>query len=166
MGNLRDQLKKAQLLSDQEARRLAHEARVERKVKGHEAIEQEQASHRAAIEKLQADERGRTAAVQAEIETARRVREELAAAAAILANEARKPSGAVKWYFTAPDGSLPCLEVSPREVQELRAGMLCVVRSGPPSTHDYRLLPAELCKRVGKVMPAAVVHAPRGLLPG
>lgn len=164
MGNLRDQLKKAQLLSDKDARRLAHEARVERKEKGHEVLAQEQAQRQHELQRLQEQERAAKAAQQAEVEAARKAEEELAAVRAILAHEARKSGGAVKWYFATDDGSLPCLEVSPREAQELRAGMLCVVRSGPAGTHDYRLLGTELCRRVARHLPELVAYAPRGVL--
>ena len=39
--NLRDQLKKANLISDKKAKQLAHQQRVERKEKGREQLEQE-----------------------------------------------------------------------------------------------------------------------------
>ena len=39
--NMRDQLKKAKLLSDKQAKQLAHSQRVERKEKGREQLEQE-----------------------------------------------------------------------------------------------------------------------------
>ncbi|HLQ36806.1 MAG TPA: DUF2058 family protein, partial [Planctomycetota bacterium] len=133
MGNLRDQLKKANLLSDKDARRLAHEQRLDRKDKGHEGLEREQAQRQAELERLQQQERGRTAEQQKAIEAERRRHEEAQAVLAILANDAKKPGpGMAKWYFQCADGSLPWLELSPREQQELRGGMLCVVRIGPP----------------------------------
>lgn len=165
MGNLRDQLKKANILSDQEARRLAHQERVERKQKGREQLEQEQQGRQQELAALQAQERQRTAQQQAEHEAERKAREEQAAVRAILANETRKAGpGMAKWYFEAADGSLPWLELSPREAQELRAGMLCVVRSGPPGTHDYRLLATELARRVARLQPELLAFAPRGVL--
>jgi hypothetical protein len=165
MGNLRDQLKKAKLLSEQESRRLAHQERVERKEKGREVLEQEQSDRLQQLASLQQQERQRTAQQQAEFEAERRTREEQAAVRAILEHESRKAGpGMNKWYFEAEDGSLPWLELSPRDAQEVRAGMVCVVRTGPPGTHDYRLLGTELTRRVAKLRPEVVAFAPRGVL--
>lgn len=163
--SLRDQFKKANLISDKDQKRLAHEARVERSQKGREAIEDEQQKRQQDLEQLQVRERERTRREQEQLEKERREREELAAARTLVA-EAKKPGpGAVKFYFEAEDGSLPWLELSAREAQEVRAGALCVVRSGAPATHTYRLLPLESTKRVARVLPEVVVHAPRGVVP-
>lgn len=162
--SLRDQFKKANLLSDKEARRLAHEARIERKEKGREQIEQEQQQNQKTLQELAASERARVQREQRELEAQRQEQQEAAAVASILANEARCAGhGTVRFYFEIEDGALPWLEVSPREAQELRAGQLCIVRVGPAGVHDYRLLGSELARRVGKLRPEVLVHAPRGL---
>jgi transcription elongation GreA/GreB family factor len=164
--SLRDQFKKANILSDKEARRLAHEARVERTEKGREGLEQDAAQRQRELDQLQSRERERVRRETERSENERRQREELVAVR-VLVNDAKKPGpGTVKFYFEAGDGTLPWLEVSPREAQEVRAGSLCVVRSGPPTTHTYRLLSLEATKRVAKVWPEAVVFAPRGLIAG
>jgi uncharacterized protein YaiL (DUF2058 family) len=161
--SLRDQFKKANLLSDKEARRLAHEARIERTEKGREGLDADASTHQRELEQVQARTRERTRREQEQLDAERKQREELLAVQALLA-EAKKPGpGPVKFYFEASDGSLPWLEVSPREAQEVRAGALCVVRAGAPGTHTYRLLPLEAAKRVGRLMPEAVVSAPRGV---
>jgi uncharacterized protein YaiL (DUF2058 family) len=164
--SLRDQLKKANLLSDKDARRLAHESRVERKDKGREVLEGEAAARAQELEALTGKERERTRAEQEAADRQRKQREEAAAVQALL-TDARKPSaGTVKFYFEAPDGSLPWLELAPREAQEVRAGQLCIVRSGAANTHIYRLLPLEASKRVARLRPDAIVFAPRGVVAG
>jgi uncharacterized protein len=162
--SLRDQLKKANLLSDKEARRLAHESRVERKEKGREQLEQEATARQQQLGQLSAQDRDRVRAEQEAADRQRQQREELAAVQALLA-DARKPgAGTVKFYFEAPDGSLPWLELAPREAQEVRAGQLCIVRGGPPGTHTYRLLSLEAARRIGRLLPDVVVFAPRGVV--
>jgi len=163
--SLRDQFKKANLLSDKDARRLAHEARVERTDKGREAIEQEAATRQQELAAMSASERARIRAEQEAIDRERRQREEIAAVHALLADGRKPGGGAVKFYFATPDGSLPWLELPPREAQELRAGQLCIVRASPGITHVYRLLPLEAARRVARVLPELVVHAPRGVVP-
>lgn len=166
MGNLRDQLEKAKILSDKEARRLAHKERVERKEKGRQKLEEEQQQRQEELKGLRDSERQRTRQEQAATEARRRREEEEAACRAILQNEARKPGpGTLRHYFVLPDGAMPCLELSPNESNQLRAGMLSIVRSGPPGTHQYKLLSTELARRVAKVFPEAVVQAPPGVVP-
>jgi uncharacterized protein YaiL (DUF2058 family) len=163
--SLRDQLKKANLLSDKDAKRLAHEARVERAEKGREGLESDAAARQQQLDQLQSKDRERIRREQEALDAERKRQQEVAAAEALLA-EARKPGpGTVKWYFEAVDGTLPWLEIAPREAQELRAGALCVVRVGAPGTHTYRLLSADLTRRVARVRPEVVVYAPRGVVP-
>lgn len=162
--SLRDQLKKANLLSNKDDKRLAHEARVERKEKGHEQLEKEQQQKQQELQQKIEQERLRTQQEQKQIEAARAAREEAAAVEAILQHEAQKPGhGGVRFYFETEDGSLPWVEVSPREAQELRAGQLCVVTTSASSGHDYRLLGLELTRRVARIRREAVVLAPRGI---
>lgn len=162
--SLRDQLKKANILSDKDARRLAHEARVERTEKGGQQIEKEQQHRQAELARQQAQERERTAKEQQQLEAQRKVREEIAAVEAILATECRRPTpGPAKFYFQTDDGSLPYLEMSPRDAQQVQSGMLCIVRQGSRGTHDYRVLPVELARRVARHRPEVLVFAPRGI---
>ncbi|MEQ1633235.1 MAG: DUF2058 family protein [Planctomycetota bacterium] len=162
--SLRDQFKKANLLSDKDARRLAHEARVERTEKGSEQLQKEEQEKQKELVRLQAAERARAAKEQKELDQVRAQREEEAAVDAILTQQAWKASGSLRYYFEAEDGSLPWLEVSPREAQELRAGQLCVVTPSHVAAHDYRLLSLELARRVARVRKDAIVLAPRGVL--
>ncbi len=162
--SLRDQFKKANLISDKDHRRLAHEARVERKEKGHEQIENEQQHKLQDLAQLQERERLRIQQQQRELEQQRALREEEAAVDAILEKAAKAGPGAVRFYFETVDSSLPCLEVSPREAQEIRAGQLCIVTRSRVGAHDYRLLSLELTRRVARLRREAVVHAPPGIL--
>jgi uncharacterized protein YaiL (DUF2058 family) len=164
--SLRDQFKKANLLSDKEARRLAHEARVERTEKGQPTLDQEAQQRQQQLAQMSAQDRERTRQETERLERERKGREELAAVQSLLA-EAKKPGpGTVKFYFATPEGLVPWLELSPREAAELRAGQLCVVRNGPPATHTYRLLGLDATKRVARVRPEVVVYAPRGVVAG
>ena len=77
--SLRDQFKKANLLSDKEARRLAHEARLERAEKGREGLDAEAATRQRELELLQTRERDRTRREQEQLDAERKQREELQA---------------------------------------------------------------------------------------
>lgn len=162
--NMRDQLKKAKLLSDKQAKQLAHSQRVERKEKGREQLEQEAQTRKAEIEAIRAAERENTRRDQAEIERQRKQREEQVAIDVLIAAAKKPGPGPVKFYFAARDGSLPWLDLSPREAQEVSAGQLCVVRSGPAGTHVYRLLAADSARRVANLRPEALAYASKGVI--
>lgn len=162
--NMRDQLKKAKLLSDKQAKQLAHSQRVERKEKGREQLEQEAQTRKAEIEAIRAAERENTRRDQAEIERQRKQREEQVAIDVLIAAAKKPGPGPVKFYFAARDGSLPWLDLSPREAQEVSAGQLCVVRSGPAGTHVYRLLAADSARRVANLRPDALAYASKGVI--
>lgn len=165
MATLRDQLKKARLLSEKEARRLAHEERVQRKAKGREALESEQEQRRRELEALREQERNKARAAQAELDRRREVEAERAACLEILAKDAfrPRPGGTIRWYFRLDDGRLPWLEVDPRERRELQSGAFAIVAVGPPGSHDYALLPTALARRVARAFPERVVWAVRGV---
>jgi hypothetical protein len=164
MGNLRDQLKNAKLLSDKEARRLAHEERAHRKEVGREGLEQEERERQAEVARLRAEQREQAAAAQAMRDRERQEAAERAACAEILKNEVVQPRGrgGQRWYFELEDGSLPWFEVEEAMRFQLQSGAFWVVRIGAPDSHAYGLLPAALGARVVRAMPHAVAWVPGG----
>ncbi len=167
MGNpLRDQLKKAKLLSKKDAKRLAHEERVHRKDVGREGIEKEQADRQQEIEQQRASERERDRARQQELEAARLEQQEVAACREILRTQVAAPGrgGRIRWFFETPSGHLPFLMLQPSEQHELGSGQLCVARKGSEHTHDYGLIPTEHARRVHAVFPERIVWSAEGAL--
>lgn len=164
MGDLRDQLKKARILSDEKARRLEHEARVERKKKGREGLARDRQQREAELARLQEEQREQTRNAQASRDEARRQQEELAACRDILARELRSTGpGSVRWFFQLDNGQLPWLEVTTEELRMLHSGVLSVARRTAAATHVYGVLPTELARRVAKAIPEVIVWAPRGV---
>lgn len=164
--NLRDQLKKANLLSDKKARQLAHEQRVERKEKGREQLEQEARQRQDEVQGLRQQSRELTRKEQQRLEQEKKQREEERAVDVLLDGARRPGHGAVQFYFATADGALPWLELSPREAQEVRAGQLGIVRTGPLGTHTYGLLPIDSVRRVHRTRPEVVAFVPKGVLAG
>lgn len=166
MGDLRDQLKKAKLLSDKEARRIAHEQRVHRTEVGREGVADEQAARARELASLQAAERERTRAQQAELDAQRQATTERAACVDLLQREGvRAGGGGSRWYFSLADGRLPWLEVTENQRRLLGAGALCVVRLPGEGPHGYGFLPTDHARRIARTLPDAVVWAVRGVLP-
>lgn len=165
MGDLRDQLKKAKLISDKKARQLAHEERVHRKAAGHAGLEQEREQRAAELRRLREEERRRTTLVQAELDRARQQAAERAACEQILATDAYVPrAGGQRFHFEIEGGLLPSLELDAGTARSLRAGELCIVRTGAPRSHVYALLQIGLGRRLMATVPDRIVWAPRGVL--
>ena len=167
MGDLRDQLKKAKLLSKKDAKRLAHEDRVHRKKAGGAgAIDAEKAAHQAELRAKRDEQREQDRATQAARQQSEDALAERAACEALLARETLKPSrkGAAAWYFALADGSLPRLELPLTERMQLADGSLCVVRTGPVGSHDYRLLRTEHARRVVREFPDRIAWSAPGAL--
>ena len=155
----RDQLKKAKLLSDKEAKRLEHEERVKRKKVSREDAEKEAAERAAELQTKKDLQRKSDRRQQAEIEKERAEHAEVAACRDLLEHEARKPaSGSVSFFFETPEGDLPWLEVAPQELHQLQARQLSIVR--PDSgVHVYKVLAAEHARRVAKVFPEVIMRS-------
>ena len=162
--NLRDQLKKANLISEKKAKQLAHEQRVERKEKGREQLEQEVRERQDDVQKLRDEGRMKSRKEQEAIDRERKRKEEQVAVDQLLETAKKPGPGTVKFYFATAEGALPWLDLSSREAQEVRAGQICVVRSGPAGSHTYRLLPADAARRVHRARPEAIAFAPQGVL--
>jgi len=167
MGNMRDQLKKAKLLSEKKSRQLAHQERVHRKQVGREGLEQEEKERRDEVQRLQQQEREAQQETQQQLDERRRAEAEYAACLDILRNDAIRPKtrGGSRWYFEIEGGALPWFEVDEAMRFQLQSGAYWVVRTGPPDSHVYALLPAPLGQRVHASMPELIVWAP-GIVPG
>ena len=162
MGDLRDQLKKAKLLSKKQAKRLAHEERVHRTEVGREGIEKEQQQRKAELEQQQARDREQTRRAQAELDAGRNAAAERAACEEILRNEVRPAPnrGQQKWHFQVEDGSLPWFEADEALRFQLQSGAFWVVRVGGAGSHAYGLLPVEQARRVAEALPERIAWAP------
>ena len=165
MGNLRDALNKAKVLSDKDAKRLAHEERLQRKEVGRQGLEEQQQQRQQELARLREEERERTRQATEQQERERKAAAERAACEEILKRETFRSRGAgSRWHFQLADGHLPFLEVNEADRRQLQAGMLSVVRIGPHGTHVYGLLATPLAKRIAEQMPERVVAAPRGVV--
>lgn len=167
MGSLRDQFKKANLLSAKDSKRLAHEERLARKEKGREGIEAEQAQRAVELARHREADRERDRERQAALDADRDAARERAACEAILESEARPPArGNAPWLFELPDGRMPLLRLGEADRHQLQSGVLCVVRTKPGDAHTYGLLATQHARRVQRQLPDRVVWAAPGTLSG
>ncbi len=166
MGDLRDALRKANILSKKDARRLAHEQRVHRSKVGRGGQEQEQEQRQQELAAMQGDQRQRSRKVQEELQARQQAAAELAACHDLLQKEvvpASSPRGQA-FFVQLADGTLPRLSLGPMERAQLMAGAVCLVRIGPGGSHDYGLLATEHVRRVRETLPDRVAWAVDGVL--
>ena len=165
MGSLRDQFEKAKLLSAKDAKRIAHEQRVERKEKGRDELERERAEREAALRGAVEAERQRDRERQREVEAARVAAQERAACESLLEREARAVSrGPMSWMFELEDGRLPVLRISEIERVQLTSGQVCIVRRKPGDAHVYGLIATAHAQRVARCFPERIAWAAKGAL--
>jgi uncharacterized protein YaiL (DUF2058 family) len=161
MSNLRDQLKKAKILSDKDARRLAHEERVHKKEIGREGIEAERAARERELETLRETERTRHAEREAALAAQRAAEAERAACLAILETEVKGVGRGAPWYFELEDGRIPFVRIDELDRHQLAGGQLCIVRRGEGDAHVYGLLATPLAKRIAQQFPRRLAWAAR-----
>ncbi|MHC5062661.1 MAG: DUF2058 family protein [Planctomycetota bacterium] len=164
MSNMRDQLKKAKLLSKKQAKKLAHEEKLERTELGREGLEKKQAKRQKELTAIREGDRQLSKEVQAELEAQKRAAAERAACMQILSAQARapEPGGQGRWFFELADGSLPSLALNESQRRMLQGGTLAIVRTGPIGSHKYGILERALAQRVAAVFPDSIVWGLRG----
>ncbi len=156
MGNLRDQLKQANLLSKKDAKRVAHEERVRHKqIGGAKAADAERAARQAELAEKRQLQAAADRQRELEQQALRVATTEASACTELLRREVRSPSrrGATRFFFVLPGGEIPHLELDPTDRSLIQSGDLCIARKGPPGTHDYGLLATEHGQRIAAVFP-------------
>ena len=166
MGDLRDALRKANVLSKKDAKRLAHEERVHRSQVGREGQERERDQRQQELAQQRQEQRQRSRRGQEELRHRQQSLAELAACRDLLENEVRRASSShgQPFFVQLADGTMPRLSQGPVERANLCAGALCVVRIGPKGSHDYGLMATEHARRVRESLPDRVVWAAGGTL--
>ena len=161
MGDMRDQLKKAKLLSKKQAKKLAHEERVERTELGQGGLEKKQTERGEQLGALREGERQKSREQQRRVEAEKQASAEHAACLQILTEKALapEPGGQNRWFFALEDGTLPSLALNEHQRRLLESGGLSLARSGPVGSHRYGLLERALATRVAKVFPERIVWA-------
>jgi len=149
------------LLSDKDARRLAHEAAARREDK---ATRVSNASRRSGGRTRAAAAAGSRPPAGSSTRSKPNAggAEEAQAVTAILANDAKKPGPGMRSGTSSARRPLPWLELSPREQQNCARH---VVRRAHRSagTHDYRVLGTELARARSQGAAGMIVHAPRAV---
>ncbi len=150
MSDLKNQLLKLGLVSDQQARRVGHEQRVQHKAQGREGIEADKATRIQEVEQARQgrrdEDRSRERARQAEQE-ARALQHRIADLVESGRAEGRT-GGSRRFYYEARDGRVPVLELSDEAHEALGNGRLALAES---ARGEVTLITADAARRVGEV---------------
>ncbi|HPQ41499.1 MAG TPA: DUF2058 family protein [bacterium] len=158
MGNLREQLLKAKLIDENQAREARREQRQKRREKGMKALQQE------AREKQEAFLREQETVADRNREQAREQRKQddqrernLRLVQRIQAGEIREGSrGNTSFYFVARSGIIPCLEISPALAGALRSGSAAIVEKPSPHGEAFSIVNQETAAALVKDAPEIV----------
>ncbi len=159
MGNLFDELKKAKLVDEKRARRLAHEQRVEHQKKGGDKAQDEEARARQAeFEKRRKEEALDHRRTERDRQEQLREKERHAELIQLVASRAlgREAEGRQRWHFEAEGGSLPFLPVNGASAKRLEAGELAIVRDPGRSYPSYVLVTRDIALRLKREFPGTV----------
>lgn len=159
MGNLFDELKKAKLVDEKRARRLAHEQRVEHSKKGGDkGLDEEARARQAEFEKKRKAEALESRQAERARQEQQREKERLAELNQLVASRAlgREAEGRQRWHFEAEGGSLPFLPVNPAVAKRLEAGELGIVRDPGQSWPSYVIVPRDLALRLQREIRGSV----------
>lgn len=130
MGDMREALRKAGLVSSKQARQSQHQERVRRKQLGHEGLEAEEQERERQARLEQEQQRAR----DQEVERARQTRKESAEqsfdpAGMIASGLIPGAAGAKQYFFTLSSGRITYLEVSDGAHKALQTGNAAIVES-------------------------------------
>ncbi len=158
MGSLKDQLRKANLISKKKAKQLAHEQRVKRKKLGKDGLEAEQQK----LEEQRKLERQKERQRAREREAAqRREREEREARARLhdLVKNAyiSKCGGPRRFFFVTRDRKLPFLEVSDDMGRKLESGRCGIVEAPLGLASEFAIVPRDVAEKVWAIDRKAVL---------
>jgi uncharacterized protein YaiL (DUF2058 family) len=150
--SLRDQLLKAGLISEKQARQAAHTQRVDRKQQGRQGVEAEREQRKQQVEaerqaKREAD-KAREAARRDRVldrETENRLRQIVAS------GRIDKTRGPRRFYFLTRDDRLPSVEVSDELAARLERGGAAIVES---PEGELTIVDGDAARRVAELDPA------------
>jgi hypothetical protein len=165
MGTLGDQMVKAGLVSKKDAKRAAHDRRVETKQVGRDELERRAAGERAAAARQAEEQRRRdqqaAAHHKAEEESRDQVRQAQARKAALIEAALREGKlenweGGRAYYFVARGKEIEFLNVTEDAARRLAEGKAAIVHTGDPRS-PYILLHAGAAQRLKDVAPERIV---------
>ncbi len=158
MGSLKDQLRKANLLSKKKAKQLAHKQRVKRKKLGKDGLQAEQDALEAQRKAEKARERQRAREREAE---ARRQREEREARARLsdLVKNGRIAGyrGSRRFFFITRDRKVPFLDLSDELGRKLEAGRCAIVEAAPGMPEEFCVVERDVADRMREIDRKAVL---------
>ena len=149
MGNLKDELLKAKLLSQKEGKRIAHEQRLERHEKGREAMEAEAQRHQDELRALREQQKQRTQAAQERLDAERKRAARRAELVELIRSHSRRQvSGPRRFHFLTRSGSLPFFGVDQDTCRRIEGGMLCIVEDLGSRFESFALVDRPTAQKV------------------
>lgn len=160
MGDMKDALRKAGLVSEKQARRAAHEKRVRRKELGADGLSAER-EHKEATYRAEQEARRRAdqaaAAAHREEQAARQQHERLAQ---LITGQDELPQhrGTRRFSFVAEAKHIRSVDVSDLMLRRLIQGDAAIVAAAGFVRGDYAILPAKAARALRQLAPDRILH--------
>jgi uncharacterized protein YaiL (DUF2058 family) len=158
MGDLKDQLRKAGLVSEKEIKRARHQERVHATEVGRAGIEAErreteERARRDAEERRLADRRREEERRRSREEEAARSRGEQTIRGSLLADAT---GGSRRFFFETHDGAIRFLDLSDSAARKLATGTAAIIESRGLVRGDYCLIDARAASEIETLFPRIV----------
>jgi uncharacterized protein YaiL (DUF2058 family) len=154
MGDLREQLRKAGLVSEKELRRAKHQERVHATEVGRAGLE---AQRRDAEDRARREAEAQREADRRREEERRRIREEDAARSRveklIRGSVLTGTSGSRRFFFETPEGRIRFLDVSDLAARRLATGSAAIVEAHGTARDEYCLIDARSASELASIAP-------------
>lgn len=158
MGSLKDQLRKANLISKKKAKQLAHEQRVKRKKLGKDGLQAEQEKLEEARKLEQQRARKRAKEREAALRKQREEREQHARLRDLVKNAyLSKFGGPRRFFFVTRDRKVPYLEVSDDMGRRLESGRCAIVEAPSDLPDDFAIVPRDVAEKIQAIDRRAVL---------
>lgn len=150
MGDMRDAMKKAGLVSEKDVRQSKHQQRVKRKNLGEEGLTEERRRKDEAFGAELARKRAADQRLAKERESEREVTTEQAKLTSLLreGNLLAREGGARRFYFECPGGQICFLDVSPNLARQLAQGEAAIVDCEGVLKGDFIAVPGKVANEL------------------
>ncbi len=155
MGSLRDALRKANLIDEKDAKKVAHEERVRRKELGHEGLRDERRQAEAAArQRAEEDREAQRAAAAAAREHAAPAEVLAMARDLVLAHQVRSGiKGNRRFHFVTRSDTIAFMEVDPGAGRALESGELAIVEVPGERIETFAVMKGSAVRRLRELQP-------------
>ena len=156
MGDLTDQLLKAGLINQKQAKQTKHKQRVKQKTVGHKGLDAEERKKKQDFEKKRDEKRTQDRSRNRKEEEVKLEKVERSQLRNLVRDGAISVSGNRRYYFVTRENKVPYLEVSDDIVRKLQHGQLAIIEMPDQKMERFVVLERNKALQVRETEPDLV----------